>query len=180
MMEKVQNVENYEFTSDDRLFLDTNIWLSILCPQLHTQSRRPREHIYTSAWGRILKSGGRVYTNILVVSEFINTYARIRWDRDGREVKFKKFRNSKEFKPIARDIAKETGRILCNCVRINDSFDRLDVGALLDEFAQGSADFNDQIIREACRERNLTLVTDDGDFAHQGIPLLTANKRLLN
>lgn len=180
MVEEAQSVENYEFTSDDRLFLDTNIWLSILCPQLHTQSRRPREHIYTSAWGRILESGGRVYTNILVVSEFINTYARIRWDRDGGDIKFKQFRNSEKFKPIARDIAKETGKILRHCIRINDSFTRLDTDTMLDEFAQGSADFNDQVIREACKERNLTLVTDDGDFAHQGIPLLTANKRLLN
>lgn len=179
MVEGPRDVEGYEFTSNDQLFLGTNIWLMILCPQMHTQFSRPREHVYTSAWGRILASKGRVYTNILVISEFINTYARIQWKRDTGDTKFKQFRNSEKFKPIARDIAKEAGKILCNCIRIGDSFTRLDTDALLGEFSQGKADFNDQVIREICKERNLKLVTDDGDFVGQGIPVLTANKKLL-
>ena len=179
MVEMLRDIEGYEFTSNDQLFLDTNIWLIILCPQVHTQFSRSREQVYTSAWSRILESKGRIYTNILVISEFINTYARIKWKQDTGDIKFKQFRNSEKFKPVARDIAKETGKILCNCIRISGSFTRLDMDTLLDEFAQGSADFNDQIIREACKERNLTLVTDDADFTHQDIPLLTANRRLL-
>ena len=179
MVERPQDIGGYEFTSDDQLFLDTNIWLIILCPQVHTQFSRPREHIYTSAWSRILESKGRIYTNILVVSEFINTYARIKWKQGTGDIKFKQFRNSEKFKPVARDIARETGKILCNCIRIGDSFTRLDTDALLGEFSQGKADFNDQVIRETCKEKNLKLVTDDGDFVGQGIPVLTANKNLL-
>ncbi len=156
-----QGVKGYECTSNDQLFLDTNIWLMIFCPRMHTNFSRSREHIYTSAWGRMLEGRGRIYTNILVVSEFINTYARIK------------------FKPVARDIAKATGKILCHCIRISDSSTRLDMDALRGEFSQGNADFNAPVIRETCKKRNLTLVTDDADFAHQGIPLLTADRRLL-
>ena len=58
-------------------------------------------------------------------------------------------------------------------------FGALDVKGLFDEYAAGQADFNDQMIRELCRSRNLALVTDDADFGTQGIRVLTANRRLL-
>lgn len=180
MTDEILDVKAYKFTSDDELFLDTNVWMMILCPQMYAQFSRSREHIYTSAWNRVLGSKGRVYTNILVISKFINTYARMQWKRDTRGIRFKQFRNSERFKPVARDIAKEARKILCNCIRIGDSFTRLDTDTLLGEFSQGKADFNDQVIREICKERNLKLVTDDGDFVGQGIPVLTANKKLLD
>jgi predicted nuclease of predicted toxin-antitoxin system len=47
------------------------------------------------------------------------------------------------------------------------------------DYESGNADFNDQIIAELCRKKQLTLITDDGDFHGQDIAILTANKRLL-
>lgn len=38
----------------------------------------------------------------------------------------------------------------------------------------------DQVIREACKRSGLKLVTDDADFAGEGVTILTANRRLLN
>ena len=70
-------------------------------------------------------------------------------------------------------------RVLSHCSRLESRFDTLDAGDLMDEYAQGGADFNDQVIRNLCRSRNLTLITDDRDFNGQGISILTANRRLL-
>lgn len=41
-------------------------------------------------------------------------------------------------------------------------------------------DFNDQVLAELCKSRNLTLVTHDGDFKDLGLNLLTANQSLLS
>ena len=36
-----------------------------------------------------------------------------------------------------------------------------------------------EIIADLCQKRGLKLVTDDGDFASHGLPIVTANRRLL-
>ncbi len=50
---------------------------------------------------------------------------------------------------------------------------------LLNDYATGSYDFNDQMITDLCKRKGLKLITNDGDFKGQGIPILTANNRLL-
>jgi predicted nucleic acid-binding protein len=70
-------------------------------------------------------------------------------------------------------------RVLSHCPRVESYFDTLDADDLMDEYAQGGADFNDQVIRNLCRSRNLKLITDDRDFNGQGISILTATRRLL-
>ncbi len=47
------------------------------------------------------------------------------------------------------------------------------------EYAVGDSDFNDQIIATLCKRKGLKLVTDDGDFGGHGIPVVTANRKLL-
>ncbi|MGH8547812.1 MAG: hypothetical protein ACRERU_04290 [Methylococcales bacterium] len=50
---------------------------------------------------------------------------------------------------------------------------------MIDEYAAGDSDFNDQVIAELCKKRGLKLVTDDGDFGRYEISIVTANRRLL-
>ena len=73
---EVKEVEYYRFTSNDRLFLDANIWLLFYGPQI------PRDtwvDIYSQAFARILAAQSPIYIDVLIVSEFINTYARQKW-----------------------------------------------------------------------------------------------------
>jgi predicted nucleic acid-binding protein len=53
------------------------------------------------------------------------------------------------------------------------------VDALIDEYAAGNSDFNDQVLTTLCKRSGLKLVTDDGDFKGRGIPIITANQKLL-
>lgn len=174
---EVKDVENYSFTSRDNLFLDANIWLLFYGPQI------PRDHrvdVYSRAFASILDAQSTIYIDVLIVSEFINTYARQKWQLVAPEFKrFKDFRSSSDFQQIAQDIASDVKRVLQYCSPIESGLESLDFNGLLVDFAKGNSDFNDQVISELCKNRGLTLITNDSDFQGQGISILTANKKLL-
>ena len=176
MTPRALSVGDYDFQPEDELFLDANIWLLIYGPQ---NTGNDRMHVYSSAFRRLLEAQCSIYIDVLIVSEFINAYARLQWHLRAPDRPFKAFRNSPDFRPVAQEIADNMKRVLSHCSRIESGFDALDADDLMDEYAQGGADFNDQVIRNLCRSRNLKLITDDRDFKGQGISILTANRRLL-
>ena len=176
MARDVSHVEYYAFTSEDELFLDTNIWLFIYGPQDPASTQM---YAYSSAFRHILEARSRIYIDALVISEFINAYARQQWYLIAPDTKFKEFRNSPLFNPVAQEIADNTKRVLNHCSRIESRFETLDIDGLMNEYAEGGVDFNDQVIRKLCNSRGLKLVTDDVDFGGQGISIITANRRLL-
>ena len=177
MNHKTGAVAHYNFTAQDQLFLDANIWLYIHGPQ---KLRGYWTRIYTPAFNRILKANSRIYIDVLVLSEFINRYARLEWELGPSPRRtFKAFRSSSDFKPVAQDIAADVKIILSYCSPIESGFATLEMDNLLTEYAGGNADFNDQVITELCKSNELTLITHDSDFRTQEIPVLTANPSLL-
>ena len=66
------------------------------------------------------------------------------------------------------------------CVHIDSGPDASMIDQLIDEYAVGGSDFNDQILVALCRDKGLKLVTDDSDFNEQGICVVTANRQLLD
>ena len=180
MAAEVLHVKDYHFTSDDELFLDANVWLLIHGPQ--RPGRGARKDNYSTAFRRILEAGSRIRIDVIVLSEIINRWARFHHQESdyGAKMSFKAFRNSDAFKSIAPDISADTRRILKQCSPMESGFTTLDMDALTTEYGNGGTDFNDQVIREACKRSGLKLVTDDADFAGEGVTILTANRRLLN
>ena len=177
MRYKAVEVRNYNFTAQDKVFLDANIWLYLYGPPKPTSHWRP---IYSSIFNRILRAKSRIYIDVLVVSEFINAYARLKWrDASSYPNTFKIFRSSSDFKTVAQDIAADVKQIMKYCSRIESGFTTLGVDELLNDYAAGDFDFNDQVITELCKNNGLTLITNDGDFKTQEIPILTANRYLL-
>ena len=172
---KHKSVKTHKFKRHDKLFLDANIWLYLYAPQ------KPQAHwpkIYSGVFRRILKAGSKIYTDVLIVSEFINRYARIKHKLVAPCSEFKDFRKSPSFKPVARDIAADVKKILAHCCLIGSGFETLETDDLLDEYAGGNSDFNDQVITELCKSNGLTLMTSDSDFKNQTIPILSANPKL--
>lgn len=173
-----RTVEDYNFTPQDQLFLDTNIWLYLYAPQ---ETQRHWVNIYSEVFERILKARSGIFTDVLVLSEFINVYARQEWKLKAGPIRdFKKFRNSRRFKPIAQNIAADVKRVLGHCSRIKSGSSVLKMDSLLDEYAASNSDFNDQVITELCKTNGFTLITNDSDFKNQTIPVLSANPKLLN
>ena len=175
---RATSVAKHAFQQTDRLFLDANIWLYFYCPQNPNDSH---VKIYSSAFRRILAARCKIFVDVLVVSEFVNRYARIKWKTEAPGLRnFKTFRDSYHFPPIAKEISDNVRRIVKHCSRVDSEFANLAIQNLLDEFAMGAADFNDQVIAILCRNKKATLVTHDGDFTDGEIPILTANPKLLS
>lgn len=178
MANRALAVNTYNFTPDDELLLDTNIWLFFYGPQ---KPGNERVAAYSEAFAKILAAGCRIYIDVLIVSEFINAYARMKWGiLEKPRGDFKQFRRSLDFKPIAQDIVGDIRQVLKHCSRLENGFEKLDIDGLISEYAEGDSDFNDQVIAALCRRKGLKLITDDSDFRGRGIPVVTANKRLLD
>lgn len=174
MLVKPVTVLNYAFKPGDRLLLDTNIWLFVHGPN---KPNDRRVEVYSQALKDMITAKSQIYIDVLIVSEFINRYARMKAGFKNKN--FKKFRQSKGFEPIAKEVAGRVREVLKHCNRIESGFETLKINTLIDEYARGKSDFNDQIISSICRKQKLKLVTDDGDFKGRGFPVLTANKKLL-
>lgn len=178
MNSQAVHVRNYSFGPQDELFFDANIWMFLYGPQSQDNFPGNRMSVYSSAFDRILKAQSRIYIDVLIVSEFVNTYARQKWRMFSSE-SFKNFRNSSDFNPVAEEIADKTRRILKHCRKIESGFETLEMDSLIERYENGGTDFNDQVFMQLCKSRGFKLVTDDGDFKSQGISILTANDRLL-
>ncbi len=176
-MNEVKDISSYSFSEDDGFFLDANIWLSVYGPIAY---RRSRTLIYANAIRDIRKIGCFIFIDVLILSEFINTYARWEYKQSSlRRKRFKNFRKNNAFVPIAKDIAVNAKRIIKQCRCYDSNFASIDIEALLTEFEKGNLDFNDQVFSELCKDKKLILVTDDSDFKDSGLTILTANSRLL-
>ena len=181
MNELISDIESHTFTGEDRLLFDTNVWLYLYGP---VSAARPTEtRIYSKSLRDIRQAGSSVYLTPLILCEFINAFARIEYERtranDRSVTDFKSYRNSALFRHVAEEIAWSATRVLNIADRCQFSFERADVGSMLVHFAKEQADFNDQVLVAVCEENALTLVTHDADFTGTGIPILTANRRLL-
>lgn len=174
---KVVDIRAYSFQNQDGLFLDANVWLSVYG---NTTWARRGALTYSNAFRDIVRAGSTIYIDVLILSEFINTFARLEQKRLAPGTgSFKSFRKSADFKPVASDISQYAQRILRHCHRIGSGFETVDIVAALSDFALGGKDFNDQMIAGICRSRGLKLVTDDSDFGDAGLEILTANPHLL-
>lgn len=175
------DITQYTFSATDELLLDTNVWMFVHGPV--GPGRSAQVALYSGALARILDAGSHMYIDVLILSEFINSYARLMHNivrfNPGIPRDFKRFRASAMFKPIAQDIALAVRRVLKNCEQVDSGFDMLDIDALVSEYEQGNSDFNDLVITDLCKRRGLTLITDDSDFKGSALTVLTANKNLL-
>lgn len=181
MTNRINNIERYQFNSNDAVLFDANIWLYLYSPQGDLVPKL--KATYNDAFNRIRSVQCPIFLDVLVLSEFINAYARFMYNRLPPTTKppdFKTFRNSDDFQPIAREISKYSRRIVSKCQRIESGFESVNLSSLLTEYGAGKSDFNDQILAGLCRDRGLKLITHDGDFQAENLTVITANSKLLS
>ena len=176
MTAKTCEITKYVFTSRDNLLLDANIWLLLYGPNSPKDRRTP---VYSMAYHNIMTAKSKIYIDVLIVSEFINAWARICNKILAPEKTFKDFRRTSDFKSVAKDISLAVEKINKVTKKIDDGFGSLDLDKITKDYSKGNSDFNDQILAELCKNKGMILVTDDGDFKNSGIPLITANRRLI-
>jgi predicted nucleic acid-binding protein len=177
---KAEKIQTYSFTGEDRLLLDTNIWLFLYCPYCDPATFAE----YSAAFKKILSEKSKIYVSSTILGEFIYRYCRLAHDllveKEVVPSNFKRFRRSAPFKQVAKAVSDAARRVLENATPIDEGFGSLDIRGILTGFESGRRDFNDLLIEDLCGREKLTLVTDDEDFANRQIRVLTANALLLN
>ncbi|MBD1924804.1 PIN domain-containing protein [Trichocoleus sp. FACHB-90] len=181
MSKQVYNIDSYTFSSTDAVLFDANIWMYLYSPQGEVYPRIKNK--YALAFRRIRGAKGRILLDVLVLSEFINAFSRFVYNNLPAATKpkeFKTFRNSDAFKPVAEEIAKYSLRILEKSELTEDVVELVNLRSIMRDYAAGETDFNDKMLAELCRTKDLKLVTHDYDFRGNNLTIITANERLLN
>lgn len=179
MRNKAHDLASYTFSSAETLLLDANVWLYLFPAPSDKSLQFARK--YTEAFKQILAAKAPLVLDVLVLSEYANRYCRIEWEARYKATypSFKKFRQSSDFASIGQAAAFFVREILRLCSRHDHLFRSADISQVLADFESGTADLNDGLLADACRQRTWKVVTDDGDFTNGGIEVLTNNPRLI-
>ena len=180
MVSKVQWYDRFTTGEGDKLFFDANVWIYIEFPGWPGD---PKTGAYSYVLKKALDSNLNIYTDSIVLSEFVNRIARLRYKfkkPEGEPENFKQFRKTPDFVPIAEEIADAVRRIIEHCQRIDTPLRSVDIYALIADFESYQRDFNDLVIAETCRHYGFMLVTDDDDFKDVELDIITANEKLLD
>jgi predicted nucleic acid-binding protein len=178
MKNKAHDARRHSFNAADSVLPDANFWLYLYAPQ--PPSATWAVNAYSDIYKSLITAKTRLFLDVLILSEFANTYARIEWQIGAPAgVPFKQFRKSAAFVPIAQAIATDAKRILKVAAPLDHPFSQWNITNLLDDFGTGCFDCNDQLIIEVCKKHGLTPLTNDSDFTEGGLNVFTANNRLL-
>jgi len=175
----IKHIEDYSPCDGDMVFFDANIWLDIYGPAPQHWAQAP----CSSLFYKLIKNNIDIYTTSLIISEVINSWARIEFRQQRKKLgfktnEFKKFRETNEFQAVAEDISINMEKILRWSNRF-DSLESIDIETLISNYGSGTYDFNDLVFREICKANDFILVTNDYDFCTTDINILTANTKII-
>ena len=163
-----------------KILFDANIWIYIFCEI--GESSKFYVHTYSKAFFILLKSKNTIYTDLTVLSEFINRYLRIAFanykEREGLQYfdykkKYRKTADYKEAWTAVCDIV--SNKILSKSQIINSEYNHTSIKKLLRD-DQCETDFNDNHIVNLCEIEKMYLMTNDSDFKNTNLNVITENK----
>ncbi|MGE7623585.1 type II toxin-antitoxin system VapC family toxin [Viridibacillus sp. NPDC096237] len=165
MMVKINKLSTYTIKEEDSFFFDANVWMYIYCS---IGNHKPWiVKAYSDFYQKVRESGNTIYTNSLLVSEFVNRYERLEFShiqkKDGL-VNFKKdFRDNQNYEGVFSNIQSITkNKIMLNSQPLNDKFDAFDFENFIS--IEDKIDFNDAIHCYLALESGLKIVTHDQDY----------------
>lgn len=179
VVSNIEHIDNYSPSNGDILFFDANIWLAIYGPSPAYWAQAP----CSSLFYKLIKNNIDIYINSLLISEVVNTWARLEFHQQRKELgfepnQFKMYRETPQFLDVAEDISINIEKILRWSKR-DSSLDSIDLEYIILKYGSGVYDFNDLVFGEICKINNLILVTNDRDFCITDVNILTANNLLL-
>lgn len=179
MKNKAYNLSSYLFNFEEQILVDTNIWLYLFPAPGNPPQKFASQ--YSAAFSNLIKAKAQPVLDPMVLSEYLNRYSRIEWEGNYKSQypKFKEFRNSSDFSTVTSSAKIFAKKIVGFCILHSIPANELDLDQALIDFSTGQVDFNDALLVDICRKRNLKLMTNDGDFQYGGIDILTTNPRLL-
>ncbi len=180
MSPRIEAIAEHNFSVNERLFFDTNIWILLYAPRIGLDTR---DLSYSAALRSIQEIGAEIWCTSFVLAEFIQAYALRAWrtrPNKRQHPEFKRFREDETvFASLHEELVDAIDKMKMNAKLVETVLDTQSVLDLLPAFRSGNADFADLIVADYCIKNGLTLVTDDADFATTGVSLLSANPKLL-
>lgn len=162
------------------IFFDANILLYIFWPGYYASWAK----FYEKAFNEILKSKRKMTVNFIVISEIINRAIRIEYEnylnKNGiqkEQLGYKKYRDSSDGKNVLQDIYNIVkNKILSNFNVIDKTFTKSDITSFLNVTP---LDFSDKAIGSVCKDFDCILLTNDSDYSHLDIDILSSNPHIL-
>ncbi len=179
MKNKAYDLSSYSFSSGEQILVDTNIWLYLFPAPADPSNRFATQ--YSTGFSNLVSAKAQPVLDPIVLSEYLNRYIRIEWGGNYKSQypKFKNFRNSFDFSAVVSSAEAFAKRIVSFCKIHSIPANELDLNQALADFSTRKVDFNDALLIDICKKRELKLMTNDGDFVDGGIEVLTTNPRLL-
>ncbi|MFX4232628.1 type II toxin-antitoxin system VapC family toxin [Aliarcobacter butzleri] len=171
---------NLSTISNKKIFFDTNILIFIFWST--TSEWEPK---YSKVYSTIEKQNNEFFISLTVLSEFINRimqfdYSYYLKDKNLKrsEFSFKEFRNTSIGQETLDDLytfIKE--ELLIDFKIVDHHFTQEDIISIC---KLDTLDINDKIILKICKEHELILLTNDGDFKDSDIDIISCNSYLTN
>ena len=177
----IMHINDYVPNSEDMLFFDANVWLTIYGPAPNHWSKKPCTSLYHS----LIKNQIPIYTNTIIISEVINSWARLEFNQQRLELgfepqEFKKYRESELFEDVAEEISIVVEAILRWSNGSDSNLESMSMDDIVSKYRTGAYDFNDLIFSDICKTNGFIFVTNDHDFCGLCETVLTANKKMLS
>lgn len=178
-MSRALDITLYNPTFSDSFFFDNNIWMMLFCPI--GNYRRRHQKNYSRFFSSLVRDKRGIFINSLVLSEFCNAWLRIEfneWKRKEQKpwLNYKShFVGSSIYINTIQDIEIAISNILNHAERMTDSFNAVDVDAILTEMNR--CDFNDAYYLEMCAKNSWKIVSHDADLLknnHFNVDVLTS------
>ncbi|WP_288605551.1 PIN domain-containing protein [uncultured Treponema sp.] len=155
------------------VFFDANSLIYIFWP---TTPDSEKADDYGSILAALIKNNVNLAVNEIVLSEIINRILRIEFGKTGlNKDEFKNFRDSESGKSVQNDIYMIIkNRILSRFKVINEILSKEEIDSML---ITSKLDFNDKLIEQLCKKKNMLLLTHDFDFSSSDVDILSANMK---
>lgn len=160
----------------DKIFIDTNILIFLFSPSsMPKNSQQQKISKYSDILNNVRKNENEIFVSSLVISEFINRYLRLDFNKKKEQSKtmdYKKdYRNNVEGRKAFDMAMKQLEKFytLTSAKHIGDGFESVEFSAFSEK---SNLDFNDVIIAEIVKSNGLRILTDDNDFKAMGVDIV--------
>lgn len=163
------------------IFLDTNVLIYLFGNGTPTNANW--EDQYARLYTSLNNQDNRFVVDFVVIAEFVNRAIRFEYDNyllekhlTKNELSYKKYRDLPEGQEALKDIYLIVKNdVLATFEVVERSFSKSD---LLMMCHVDSLDFLDKAIVEICEENDLILLTNDKDYKHSQIDILSCNRAI--
>lgn len=174
MMAKKYKLHEVSQLSDREIFFDANILIYLFWPT----GQHHYEQNYARVFRALLNQGNLLFVDFFVISEIVNRILRNEHQKLNPTAKFKDFRDSTDGKQVLSDIYTILKSNVLNRFNVvGKNFSKQDIENFL---VIDDLDFVDKSTAAICKENKLVLLTNDKDFKHADLDILTGNPNLLN